>query len=176
MKYKIIDFLDEINNNCSHIVFLSVKHILNKIYDNIENQEVQNKEELLKIVKNYSFVLRYLNDFAGIIYRKYDTSVEAIYLELCDFYNFNSDNEYIYEHTINKLKKQTPVLFMSLTDEDIKIKTIENFCEKLDKIKISQYYLSNIKQLQVEVQDLQKNIDFVKMASNYNVNNIMSKK
>jgi len=165
MKYKITEFLDEIGDNCSYIVFMSVRHILNKVYDDIENAEVQNKDELISIIEDYSFVLRYLNDFAGTIYRKYDTTIDAIYLELCDFYNLSTDNKYTYEHIVKKLQKQTPVLLMSLADEDIKIQTIENFCEKLDEIKSSKYYLANIDTLSPSINELQKNIDFVKMAS-----------
>ena len=53
---------------------------------------------------------------------------------------------------------------MSLSDEDIKIQTIENFCEKLEQVKNSSYYKSNKDILTQEIQELQKNIDFVKMA------------
>ena len=165
MKYKITEFLDEVGDNCSYIVFLSVRHILNKVYEDVENAYVKDKEELIDIIEDYSFVLRYLNDFAGTIYRKYDTSIDAIYLELCNQYNLSTDNKYTYEHIVKKLQKQTPILLMSLADEDIKIQTIENFCEKLDEIKKSKYYLANIDDLSFTIKELQKNIDFVKMAS-----------
>jgi hypothetical protein len=163
MNYKIKDFLNEINENCSNISYLSVYHILNKLYKDVENIEVS-KKELLKIIEDYPLVLRYLNDFAGTIYRKHNTSVPIIYNELCSYFNLDTDNKFTYEHTIKKLSKQTPVLIMSLTDEDIKLQTVENFCEKLDKIKNSTYYNNNKIKLIKDIEELQKNITFVKKA------------
>ena len=163
MNYKVTDFLDEIYDNCSYASFLSVRHVLNKLYNDIENAKVQ-KKELLEIIEDYSLLLRYLNDFAGVIYRRYNTSVAIIYDELCKHFNLSTDNKYTYEHIVKKLSKQTPVLIMSLSDEDIKIQTIENFCEKLEQVKSSSYYKSNKDILTQEIQELQKNIDFVKMA------------
>jgi len=167
MKIKLTDFLDDIADNCSYISFLSIRHILNKLYDDVEN-ESENKDELLKIIQDYSFLLRYLNDYAGTIYRQYNSSVELIYSELCKHFNLSIDNKYTYEHIVKKLQKQTPALLMSLADEDIKIQTIENFCEKLDNIKKSNYYNENKEKLEDTILVLEKNIALVKMASQMN--------
>ncbi len=164
MKIKLTDFLDDIADNCSYISFLSIRHILNKLYDDVENDH-ENKEELLKIVEDYSFLLRYLNDYAGVIYRQHNSSVELIYSELCKHFNLSIDNKYTFEHIVKKLQKQTPSLLMSLSDEDIKIQTIENFCEKLDHVKGSKYYNDNKKELSETIESLEKNIALVKMAS-----------
>ena len=51
MKIQLTDFLDDIGDNCSYISFLSIRHILNKLYDDIENDS-EDKEELLKIIHN----------------------------------------------------------------------------------------------------------------------------
>ena len=163
MNYKIINFLDEIYDNCSHVSFLSIRHVLNKLYDDIESQEVA-KEDLLNTIQDYSLLLLYLNDFAGVIYRRHNSSVKIIYDELCKHFELNTDNKFTFEHIIKKLQKQTPILLMSLTDEDIQIQTIENYCEKLDKLIASKYYNDNIKELEPNIKELQKNINFVKMA------------
>jgi len=165
MNYKITEFLDEIYDNCEHVSFLSVRHVLNKLYEDPSTAEVSSKDELLEIIQDYSLLLRYLNDFASVIYRRHDSSVEMIYKELCTHFKLNSDNKYTYEHIVKKLSKQTPALIMSLSDEDIKKQTIENFCEKLDEIKSSEYYKNNEDKLSDTINDLEKNINFVKMAS-----------
>jgi len=164
MKIQLTDFLDDIGDNCSYIAFLSIRHILNKLYDDIEN-DCEDKDELLKIIHNYSFLLRYLNDYAGVIYRQHSSSVDLIYSELCKHFKLSIDNKYTFEHIVKKLQKQTPTLLMSLSDEDIKIQTIENFCEKLDLVKESKYYIENKESLEETIKTLEKNIALVKMAS-----------
>ena len=164
MKIKLTEFLDDIADNCSQIAFLSMRHILNKLYKDIEN-DYEEKEKLLDIIQDYSFLLRYLNDYAGVIYRHHSSSIELIYSQLCKHFNLSIDNKYTFEHIVKKLQKQTPSLLMSLSDEDIKIQTIENFCEKLDNIKSSKYYTDNKKELSEIVSLLEKNIALVKMAS-----------
>jgi len=167
MKIKLTDFLDDIADNCSSIAFLSMRHILNKLYNDVETISLD-KAELLSIIEDYSLLLRYLNDYAGVIYRQHNSSVNLIYTQLCNHFELSIDNKFTYEHVIKKLQKQTPSLLMSLSDEDIKIQTIENFCEKLDDIKKSKYYNDNIKDLKKNILELEKNIALVKMASQMN--------
>jgi len=167
MKIKLTNFLDDIADNCSQIAFLSMRHILNKLYDDVETISLD-KDELLSIVEDYSLLLRYLNDYAGVIYRQHNSSVNLIYTQLCNHFELSIDNKFTYEHIVKKLQKQTPSLLMSLSDEDIKIQTIENFCEKLDDIKKSKYYNENIKNLEKTILELEKNIALVKMASQMN--------
>jgi len=164
MKIKLTDFLDDIADNCSDIAFLSMRHVLNKLYDDVDNNSID-KEELLSIIEDYSLLLRYLNDYAGVIYRKHNSSVNLIYTQLCNHFDLSVDNKYTFEHIIKKLQKQTPSLLMSLSDEDIKIQTIENFCEKLDNVKDSKYYNENKNELIEIITSLEKNIALVKMAS-----------
>lgn len=164
MAYIIEDFLDEIYDNCNYVSFLSVRHILNKIYNDIENKDVT-KDELLTIIQDYSLILRYLNDFSSVIYRQHNSSVQIIYDELCDYFNLTTDNKFTFNHIVAKLQKQTPVLLMSLSDEDIKLQTIQNYCKKLDNIKKSLYYQDNIEELKSIIDELDNNINLVKIAS-----------
>lgn len=110
--------------------------------------------------------LKYLNDYAGTIYRRYNSSIEQIYVELCEYYGLDLDNEYRFEHIIKKLEKQTPQMLMSLTDEDIQKQTIDNFEDKLLLIKKSKYYLNNKEKLESSIDKLDKNIMLVKKALN----------
>ena len=162
---KIIDFIDEVKFNCSEIAYLSTYHILNKIYDDVKTQE-EHKEKLLDILQNYSLVLQYLNDYAGPIYRRHNSSVQIIYNELSSYFGFETDNKYTFEHIVKKLKTQTPSLLMSLEDEDIKIQTIENFEDKLNTLINSKYYSQNKSTLEADIVKLQNNISLVKRASN----------
>lgn len=167
-KLKLNDLLNEIKENCTEISYLSMIHLYKKMYEISENTEVD-KEEFLEIVKNYSLFFRYLNDYAGTIYRKYNSSIEAIYIELCTYYKLELDNEYRFEHILRKLEKQTPQLLMSLVDDDIQRQTIENFEEKLLSIKNSNYYKNNYTFLVNKIEKLEKNIALVKKALNFNL-------
>jgi len=163
---QIIDFIDEVKFNCSEIAYLSTYHILNKLYDDVETQE-EDKDALLDILQNYSLVVQYLNDYAGPIYRRHNSSTKNIYEELSTYFGFDIDNKYTFEHISKKLKMQTPGLIMSLEDEDIKRQTIENFEEKLEFLLSSKYYAQNKDTLEDELNKLQKNISLVRRASNF---------
>lgn len=164
-KLKLNDLLDEIKENCTEIAYLSMVHLYEKLYD-INEDTIIDKEEFLEVIKNYSLFFRYLNDYAGTIYKKYNSSIEIIYTELCAYYNLDLDNEYRFEHILRKLEKQTPQLLMSLVDDDIQKQTVDNFEEKLLSIKNSNYYNDNYEKLFAKVEKLEKNIALVKKALN----------
>lgn len=165
-KTTLKNFLDHIQENSSEITYLCSQHILFKIYpqEETQNDEQYLQNDLINHLKNYPKLMRYLNDYAGTIYRKYDSSVDDVYAELSKLFDFRLDNEYTIAHIIKKLEKQTPALLMSLTDEDIQIQTIENYIEKLNDITQSIYYKENLDSLEETVEKLQKNIDLVKRA------------
>jgi len=164
-KLKLNDLLDEIKENCTEIAYLSMVHLYGKLYEINEDTQIS-KEDFLEVIKNYSLFFRYLNDYAGTIYKKYNSSVESIYIELCNYYKLDLDNEYRFEHILKKLEKQTPQLLMSLSDSDIQKQTIENFEEKLLNIKQSNYYNQNQEKLMLKIEKLDKNISLVKKALN----------
>ena len=106
--------------------------------------------------------IRYLNDFAGVIYNQHQSSIDIIYSELCDFFQIKSDNEYTYKHIIRKLNNQTPDLLLNITDKDIQLQTIKNFEKKLNLIKNSNYFLQNKNKFQIQINKLEENLKFVK--------------
>jgi hypothetical protein len=164
-KIDVNTLLNEIQRNCSEIAYLSVLHIFQKLYNLNESVEISN-DDFCEIIKNYSLFFRYLNDYTGTIYKKYNSSIEIIYTELCNYYKLDLDNEYRFEHILKKLEKQTPQLLMSLSDSDIQQQTINNFNEKLLSIKNSQYYKNNQINLIEKIEKLEKNIALVKKALN----------
>ncbi len=121
-------FLDDIEKNCSEILYISTKHIYDKLH---KDGTILNKDRNIEFLSNYKNYHLYLNDFAGVIYSRYASSVDNLYIEMCNYLNIDIDNKYTLEHTIMKLEKQTPDLLLSLTDEDIQSQTIEHFDEKL---------------------------------------------
>ena len=154
-------FLDDIKDNCSEILYISMVHIYNKLYT--EDIELDNDTniEFLSNYKNYHI---YLNDFAGTIYSRYASSINNLYIEMCNYLEIEIDNKYTLEHTIMKLEKQTPQLLLSLIDEDIQKQTITHFDEKLVNISNSTHYNENLKEFESRVEKLKQNIFLVKNA------------
>ncbi len=154
-------FLSDIEKSCSQISLLCVKHILNKVYKDINTVDAQELKELFSNYNNYN---KYLNDYAGTIYNKHSSSVNNVYIEMCKFLEIDIDNQYTLEHVIIKLEKQEPALILNLLDDDIKMMTIENFEEKLNSILSSKYYNNNKSQFQSRVDKLSGNLSLVKKA------------
>ena len=75
---KISDLLDDIKQNCSEIAYLCAEHILEKLYD-IEADEIDDAK-IIEIFEEYGNYTRYLNDYAGAIYRKYNSSIDEVYI------------------------------------------------------------------------------------------------
>ena len=155
-------FLKEIKQNCSEILYISIKHMMDKLYK--DNNVVLDDEKNKEFFSNYKNFHIYLNDFAGTIYSRYNSSVDRLYIEMCKYLKIDIDNKYTLEHTIVKLEKQNSSLIMSLIDDDIQKQTIENFDEKLISISQSTYYNTNLDEFQSRVEKLKTNIALVKNA------------
>jgi hypothetical protein len=151
-------FLDNIKQNCDEVLSISTKHILDKLYKN-DDDILKNPKEFFANYKNYHL---YLNDFAGTIYNRYSSSVDSLYIQMCDYLKIDIDNAYTLEHTISKLEKQTPQLLLSLSDYDIQKQTIEHFEHKLKAIDSSTHYQDNKNQFKTRVDELKNNITLVK--------------
>ncbi len=155
-------FLEEIQKNCSEILYISMRHMYNKLYE--DDNTVLDIDENIEFLSNYKNFHLYLNDFAGTIYSRYASSVDNLYIEMCNYLNIDIDNKYTLEHTIMKLEKQTPELILSLTDEDIQKQTIEHFDDKLIAIDGSTHYNENKQEFQPRVEKLKSNINLIKNA------------
>lgn len=155
------DFLNKIQNECSEILFLCVQHILNKLYKDDEQIDEDVNKEFFANYKNYHL---YLNDFIGTIYSRYSSSINAIYIEMCDYLQIAVDNKYTLEHVIMKLEKQTPQVLLGLTDEDIQKQTIKHFDERILEIMGSTHFNANLSEYQERIEKLKNNISLVKNA------------
>jgi uncharacterized coiled-coil DUF342 family protein len=154
-------FLEEIKSNCSEILYISMKHMYDKLYTDEEGLDTNKNIEFLSNYKNFHL---YLNDFAGTIYSRYASSIDNLYIEMCNYLEIDIDNKYTLEHTIMKLEKQTPELILSLNDEDIQKQTIEHFDDKLVAIDGSTHYNDNKQEFQPRVEKLKNNINLIKNA------------
>jgi len=155
-------FLEEIENNCSEILFISMKHMYDKLHP--EDDKMLKEDENIEFLSNYKNFHLYLNDFAGTIYSKYASSIDSLYIEMCDYLHIDVDNKYTLEYTIMKLEKQTPELILSLSDEDIQKQTIEHFDEKLIAIDASTHYSANKEEFHQRVEKLKSNSNLIKNA------------
>jgi uncharacterized protein YfdQ (DUF2303 family) len=153
------EFLEQIKQNCSEILYISMQHMYNKIYQDNETLDETKNKDFLANYKNYHL---YLNDFAGTIYSRYASSVDSLYIEMCEYLDIEIDNKYTLEHTIMKLEKQTPSLLLGLTDKDIQLQTITHFDERLEAIEGSTHYNNNLNEFQSRVDNLKQNIALVK--------------
>jgi len=156
-----LEFLEDIKNNCSEILYISIKHMYDKLHKDDEMLDEEQNKEFLSNYKNYHL---YLNDFAGTIYSRYASSVDSLYIEMCEYLDIEIDNKYTLEHTIMKLEKQTPSLLLGLTDQDIQHQTVVHFDERLDAIENSTHYNNNLEEFQPRVDKLKQNISLVKNA------------
>lgn len=154
-------FLEQIKQNNDEIIYLCAKHMLDKIYEN--DQEID-ENTLKDIFANYKNYHKYLNDFAGVIYNRYGSHINTIYVQMCSYLDIDIDNKYLLDYTIVKLEKQTPDLLLSLTDADIQKQTIEHFDEKLENIEESNYYIEHKQEFENRVAKLYQNISLVKSA------------
>ncbi len=157
----INQFIADIENQCSQICTLCVKHMTNKIYNNINEID---ESELIEFFSNYNNYNKYLNDYAGTIYNKHASSIDIVYTEVCNFLKIDIDNQYTLEHVIIKLERQEPSVILGLVDDDIQTQTIENFDEKLYAVLHSTYFNSNKEKFDKRVEKLSKNITLVKNA------------
>jgi hypothetical protein len=137
---KIDDFLKQIEDECMEISFLCAKHILNK--DTFKDKTEISKEELIDIFSNYKNFVIYLNDYAGVIYRRYTSSVDEIYIDICKAIGIEWDNENLFNHRVSKIAKIDLKTIVSL-DDDFKLDVIEKYQRQISKIMMSKFYINN---------------------------------
>jgi len=137
---KITLLLEDIKENCNEITFLCAKHILEKLED-IKKEDIT-QERLVEIFSDYQNFTIYLNDYAGVIYRRYTSSIDEIYVELCKYINIEWDNEKLFNHRVSKIGKIDLRTILSL-DDDLKLDVIEKYQRQIDVIMRSKFYNEN---------------------------------
>jgi hypothetical protein len=133
------EFLVHIEQNCMEISLLCTKHILNKL---CKDDEFITYDKQIEIFSNYKNFVIYLNDYAGVIYRRYTSSVDAIYIDICKAIDMEWDNEYLFNHRVSKIAK-IDIRTIVLLDDDLKMDVIEKYQRQIDVIMRSKFYNEN---------------------------------
>lgn len=157
-------FLDDIRSNCSELTYMCVNHILEKQFD--VHKDTLHEDDVMDIFANYGNFQKYLNDYAGVIYRKYTSSIEEVYSEVCEYLNLDDNNQYIFEFDLEKLEKQTPIKIMQIKDDELKLLTVEKQESRLKRLIESKFYTDNIDKYKERIVRLESNFTLVKKALN----------
>ena len=157
---KLSKFIEDIKSKESDIVYLCVIHMLEKVY-NIEEEEIL-LDELKEFFINYVLYDKYLNDYASVIYKQFESSNSEIYESMCNYFDENSDNKYLFEYRLKRVLNQDPTKFLTIKDEDIKKVAIKRVEEKLKIIKESEYYKDNKDLSRNEIEKLTKSVNLAK--------------
>lgn len=154
-------FLNEFKQKSDNITFLSIQHFLMKLYK--DGDEVTDIEETLS---NYPLYLKYLNDFAGKIYKQYDSSIDEIYANTCHIMNIEPDNRYLFNYRLARLELNDIARIMNIQNEDIKIQTVEKQFDEFQKLLNSKFYQENQETYKAKIVRLEKNFELLKQLFN----------
>ncbi|MFA7084903.1 MAG: hypothetical protein WC141_10260 [Arcobacteraceae bacterium] len=158
---KLALFLEELEKKVPKIVHLCAIHMLEKVYD-IHNDSLS-KDDLNAFFTNYHSHNKYLNDYAGVIYNKFDSSNEEVYESLCHYLNENPDNKSLFEYRLTRINNQEPTKYLTLEPEMQKAAIIR-VEEKIASIENSQYYLDNLFEAKEQIEALKQSLELVKRA------------
>lgn len=159
---KISDFLDSVKNTKDEAIYYCCQHILSKKYD-VKNDSID-EAKLKEIFVDYENFTKLLNDTAGVIYRKYEVELNDIYKAICDMFNEDFDNEYLFNYRLIRVKNQEAKQFLEIEDKDTQETVIQKFEDKINIILTSKYYKNNEDKLSNEMVIPQKTLELIKSA------------
>ncbi|WP_321315619.1 hypothetical protein [Halarcobacter sp.] len=159
----ISNFLNDLKDNSDEIVYLCAFHMLNKQFD-IESDELKSLE-IINFFIDYNNYDKYLNDYANVIYNKYESSNNEVFESLCNYFNENPDNKYLYKYRLKRVINQDPKKYLTIEDSEMRNNAIFRVEDKIKVIEESEYYKSNLETLdKSKIDDLKKDIVLVKRA------------
>jgi hypothetical protein len=160
---KLSDFLANIKNNQNEVVYYCCNHLLSKKYD-INNDSVD--EDILKeLFINYNNFTKALNDSAGIIYKKYETELDHVYKTICNLFDEEYDNVYLFNYRLARIVNQEPRQFLDIEDKDTQETVIQKFEDKINTVLESKYYKENQDKLSQDLIIPQKTLELIKSAA-----------
>jgi len=160
---KLSDFLENIKNNQDEVVYYCCNHLLAKKYN--VNEDSLDDETLKSLFVNYENFTKALNDSAGIIYKRYDSELNDVYKTICDFFNEESDNKYLFNYRLVRVQNQEPKQFLDIEDKDTQETVIQKFEDKINTILNSKYYKENKDSLSNDLIIPQKTLELIKSAA-----------
>jgi len=157
---KLEDLLTQIDKSCSKLAYFCSIHMLKKRF-NIEEDSLD--IDLLKdFFINYDNYEKLLNDYGSVIYNKFESSIDEVYNELCEFFEEIPDNRYLFAHRLKKILNQNPMKYLNIEDDDMKLEAIYRVEKKINIIEESLYYKENIELASKELVKLKKSVELVK--------------
>ncbi|WP_419769642.1 MAG: hypothetical protein ACNI3C_09940 [Candidatus Marinarcus sp.] len=159
---KLKEFLERIEDTLPKIVHFSALHMLKKVY-NIQEDSLTPKE-LKAFFINYNLYQRYLNDYAGVIYNQFESSIDEVYKVMCEYFKENPDNQYLFEYRITRISNQDPTKYLSIPDPEMRNAAIARVEDKIEVIEESTYYKENKKEADIYLNELKQSLSMVKKA------------
>lgn len=160
---KLSIFLEDIKQNQEEVIYYCCNHLLSKKFD-VENDAIE-ESQLKELFVNYDNFTKALNDSTGIIYRKYEAELNNIYETICSLFNEESDNKYLFDYRLTRVKNQEPRQFLDIEDKDTQETVIQKFEDKINTILNSKYYRENETSLSNEMIIPQKTLELIKSAA-----------
>lgn len=160
---KINEFLENIEKSCSQISYFCSTHMLKKNFD-IEKESLD-IEKLKEFFINYDNYDKFLNDYAGVIYKKFESSIDEVYNEICNYLEENPDNKYLFSHRLKRISNQNPIKYLNIEDEELREAAIYRLENKINTIEESFYYQENKELAYKDIEKLKKSLQMVKTAA-----------
>lgn len=159
---KLANFLSILHKDEREIVYLCAKHMLEKKHD-IQKDELE-ENQIKEFFIDYNNYDRYLNDYANIIYKKYESSNDEIYEFLCIYFNENIDNRYLFEYRLKRVINQDPKKYLSIEDFEMRDAAINRLEKRVQIIEESDFFKKNSSLGKKEIDNLKNQINLVKKA------------
>ena len=160
---KLSVFLEDIKKNQEEVVYYCCNHVLSKKY-NI-NEDSVDSDVLKNLFVNYDNFTKALNDSAGIIYKRYEAELNDVYKTICNSFNEDFDNAYLYNYRLARVVNQEPRQFLDIEDRDTQETVIQKFEDKINAILESKYYKENKEKLAESLIIPQRTLELIKSAA-----------
>jgi hypothetical protein len=160
---KISEFLNNLKANEPEVVHYCCNHLLAKKFD-VQNDSLT-QDEIKELLLDYTNFNKYLNDSAGVIYRKYEAEMSDVYKAICKTFNEDFDNKSLFDFRFARVINQEPKQFLDIEDKDTQETVIEKFEDKINIILDSGYYKSNETILSKEMILPQRTLEVIKSAA-----------
>lgn len=160
---KLSEFLTDIKETQSEVVYYCCNHLLSKKY-NVEDDSLD-EETLKELFIDYENFNKALNDSAGVIYRKYEAELDDVYEVLCTKFGVDFDNKSLFDFRLARVNNQEAKQFLNIEDKDTQETVIQKFEDKINIILDSKYYKENESELANELIIAQKTLELVKSAA-----------
>lgn len=158
------EFLNQIKELTDEdVVSLAISHMLSKNFD--ENTEVE-REKFIEFVSDYINYTKYLNDYMGVICKKYSTEMDEIYKFTCEILEIEWDNKTLFDFRLNRILINTPERVLSIKNDDLLEINLEHLEEELEVLLDSKYFAQNGDSFSKEIELANKNIKTIKETIN----------